>query len=436
MTWLQRYRVRHYFANAVWIWPLLSMVAALGAFHALHAVEEGLGWQSSIHPATAQVVLGTMASAMFTFIVFVCSALLVAVQLASAQLTPRIIALVFKDRVIKIALAVFTFTFTFTLTALLRVGTAVPLLTSHLAAYCFLASLALFLYMIDHVGKALRPSGALWTVGRLGRAVIAAVYPRRLEEAPAGPHPKDDLQPDPRPRTIPNLKSGVVLAFDVPGLADLARRQDCVVELVPQVGNFVAQGDPLFRILKGGPGPADWELRQAVAVDQERTVQQDPAFVFRILVDIASKGLSPAINDPTTAVLSLDQIHHLLRDLGGRRLEDEGVRDREGRLRLVYRTPDWEDFVRLAITEIRHFGGSSVQVARRLRALLEDLIETLPEERLPPLRRELKLLHRAADRFFADPEERALAEVSDSQGVGGKPQERRADGREASSHDG
>ena len=100
---------------------------------------------------------------------------------------------------------------------------------------------------------------------------------------------------------------------------------------------------------------------------QERTFEQDPTFAFRILVDVASKGLSPAINDPTTAVLAIDQIHHLLRNVGSRHLDDDRVRDAAGQLRLIYRTPGWEDYVQLAITEIRQFGGESIQVARRLR---------------------------------------------------------------------
>jgi uncharacterized membrane protein len=420
MTWLQRHRVRHYFKNSVWVWPVLGMVTALVAVRLLHWIEDEMGWQSNLPPGTAQAVLGTMASSMFTFIVFVSSALLVAVQLASSQLTPRIIAIVFRDPITKASLVVFVFTFTFTLAALVRISTSVPLLTAHLAAYGSLTCLGVFLYMIDHVGKALRPSGALWAVASLGRKVIENVYPRRLTEPPGATRaPVAFLDGGPT-RTIPNRKDGVVLAFDIPGLVSLAQRADCVIELVPQAGDFVAVGDPLFRIFQGGAAlPAD-SLHQSVAVGQERTLEQDPTFAFRIIVDIASKGLSPAINDPTTAVLALDQIHHLLRDVGQRHLDDERVRDQAGRVRLVYRTPDWGDFVRLAVTEIRQFGGASIQVARRLRAMLETLIQTLPEERAALLRQELELLHRSAERFFTEPEDRALAEVSDFQGVGGK----------------
>ncbi len=225
--------------------------------------------------------------------------------------------------------------------------------------------------------------------------------------------------------TVKSLRQGAVLAVDIEGLVSTARRTDYVIEMVPQVGEFVAIGDPLFRVFRSkGDGPnisdgiAADALRQSIAVGQERTLEQDPALAFRIIVDIASKALSPAINDPTTAVLAIDQIHHLLRNVGGRHLDDERVRDAEGNTRLIYRTPAWEDFVRLAVTEIRHFGGQSIQIARRLKAMLEDLIHTLPAERAASLCQELDLLHRSAARFFPEPEDQALAEVSDAQGVG------------------
>lgn len=420
MTWLQRYRVRHYLRNSIWVLPVLSTFAAIGAVRLLHWVEKDQGWSSPVHPDTARAVIGTMASALFTSIVFVCSALLVAVQLASAQLTPRIIALVFRDPIIKFAMTLFVFTFTFSVAALIRITTTVPLLTAHTAAYSCMVSMAVFFYLIDHLGKALRPSGALQAVARLGREVIENVYPRRLAESQEQPVPEASQVLNGKPAaTILNTKDGVVLAFDQEGLLALAQRADCVIELVPQVGDHVTAGEPLFRIYQGGATLPASTLCESIAVGQERTLEQDPAFAFRIMVDIASKGLSPAINDPTTAVLALDQIHHLLRNVGSRRLDDGRICDAAGRLRLVYRTPDWEDFVCLAVTEIRQFGGESIQIARRLRAMLENLIQTLPEARVPLLRQELAVLHRFAERCFSEPEDRAMAEISDLQGVGG-----------------
>jgi uncharacterized membrane protein len=421
MTWLQRYRVRHYFGNSIWIFPVLSTLAAIGAVRLLHWIEQEMGWVSPVDADTARAVLGTMASSLFTSIVFVCTALLVAVQLASAALTPRIIALVFRDPVTKFSLALLVFTFTFSLAALIRIKASVPLLTAHAAAYASLVSLGVFFYLIDHLGKALRPSGAVRAVALWESKVIESVYPQRFAELPEGIGAEPADVPGGEPATtIANLKDGVVLAFDQEGLLSLAHRADCLIELVPQVGDHVAVGDPLFRIFLGGATLPAEALCQSVAVGQERTLEQDPTFAFRVLVDIASKALSPAINDPTTAVLALDQIHYLLRKVGNRHLATGQVRDAAGRVRLVYRTPDWEDFVYLAVTEIRHFGGASIQIVRRLRAMLENLILTLPQARTTLLRQELALLQRCSERFFEEPEDRALAQVGDFQGVGGK----------------
>ena len=147
-------------------------------------------------------------------------------------------------------------------------------------------------------------------------------------------------------------------------------------------------------------------------------MEQDPRFAFRIMVDIANKALSPAINDPTTAVLALDQIHRLLMYVGKRRLDAGETRDAQGRLRLCYGTPDWPDFVSLAVTEIRHFGASSMQVARRLQALLVHLLRVLPDARKAALQQELELLQHATQRLFPDDVDRARAQVSDLQGIG------------------
>jgi uncharacterized membrane protein len=210
-----------------------------------------------------------------------------------------------------------------------------------------------------------------------------------------------------------------VLAFDRSGLMKMAEQTNCLIELVPQVGDFVAAGDPLFRIFEGGENLSAETLRDSVALGPERTLEQDPTYAFRIIVDIASKALSPAINDPTTAVLAIDQIHHLLRNVGSRSLASGRETDSRGALRLVYRTPDWEDFVHLAVTEIRQYGRDSIQIMRRLRAMLENLIQTLPERRAPMLRLELGLLQASAKRIFEDLYDQSLAETGDLQGMGG-----------------
>ena len=161
---------------------MLGMVVALGAVRIFHGIETAKGWESSFDPSTTLTLLGTLASSMFTLIVVVCSALLITVQLASAQLTPRVIGLVLQNRFTKLSLTLFVFTFTFTLAALVRIKGGVPPLTAYVAVYSCLVSLGVFFYLVDRVCAALRPSGALRAVARVGREVIEDIYPRRLSE--------------------------------------------------------------------------------------------------------------------------------------------------------------------------------------------------------------------------------------------------------------
>ena len=424
MSWLQRYRIKLYIRDTIWIFPALGIAAGLVMVALLSRFERAMGWQMNISHETARAVMGMVAGSMFTLVVLVSSALLLSIQLASAQLTPRIIAFIYRNPFRKAALVVFVFTFTFSVGVLVRIESSVPLLTSYLAAYGFLLNLAFFLYYIDGMGKMLRPSSALGSVALVGREVIRSVYPQAIDEVHAVPvETTKSFETRPR-RIILNTIDGVVLAFDLKGLVALAQRTDCLIELIPEVGDFVAAGNPLFRIFDGGDDISDETLQDSVAFGPERTLEQDPMFAFRIIVDIASKALSPAVNDPTTAVLAIDQIHHLLRDVGSRHLAEGREKDALGKLRLAYRTPNWEDFVQLALTEVRQYGRDSVQVMRRLRAMLENLIKTLPDERAPLLQQELRLLDASAERTFPDVDDQLLAETSDLQGIGGGHYER------------
>ena len=419
MNWLDRHRLKLYVRNSIWVFPVLNIAAGLVAVALLNRIDRALGWELNLGADNARTVLGTVAASMFTLVVVSSSAILVVVQLASAQLTPRIITLVYRSRIRKFCISAFCFTFTFSVGALVRIEDSVPLLTSYAAAYGFLINLALFLYFIDGMGKTLRPGSALHVVGIAGREVIQSVYPSSLrKDQPLISKPLEILKRDPS-RVVINEVDGVVLAFDRRGLKAMAEQANCLIELVPQVGDFVAAGDPLFRIFDGGETISEDTLRNSIAFGQERTLEQDPTYAFRIIVDIASKALSPAINDPTTAVLAIDQIHHLLRNVGCRNLAQGRETDGRGELRLVYRTPDWEDFVHLAVTEIRQYGRESIQIMRRLRAMLENLIQTLPERRAPMLRLELSLLQTSAKRMFVDLYDQALAETGDLQGMGG-----------------
>jgi uncharacterized membrane protein len=402
------------------LWAGLALLVALVAAPSVRWLDRETGWVLfGFSSDGARAVLAILAGSMLSFIVFVLSATLIVVQLASGQSTPRVIAAVMEAPVLKVSLSLFTFTYGYTLSALGRAGDQVADLHVSVAVLLNLACVVVFLQFAQRLATGLRPVRLIRLVAIRALTVIEQVYPTTYDLEQSEEPASYVLSAGTPYSLVLSGRSGAVLAFSATDLIRLAERAGAVIELVPQVGGHVAAGDPLFRV-SGDPGavPAD-ALQGCVAIGPERNLEQDPRFALRVLVDIACKALSPAINDPTTAVQSIDRIQHLLLRLAGRHLDEGRVRDSAGILRLVYGTPDWSDFVALAVSEVRLFGAGSLQVIRRLHAMLQRLIESVPEARRPPLRAELALLGKAVERTFYDEEDRRRAMEADCQGIGG-----------------
>ncbi len=421
MSWIQRYRIRAYLRSSLWVVPLTA--AAAGAlFHRLiWMIDLRTRWVwLDFTTDGARAVVGAIVSSGLTFIVFLLSMLFIAVQIAASQMTPRITARVVEARASRLSLAFFVFTYVFSTAVGGRLAEPVPQLAVLLTVIFSLVSIGLFLYLVGYMARAVRPISVFASVAKETLQVIDARYPASLAESERGAAAATPIQGIQFAASIRRRgRTGVLTAFDAEGLAKMARRNGCVIQLVPQVGDLVAEGDPLFLAYQGGETIPEEELQQHVAFGSAHTLEQNPAFGLRIIVDIAIRALSPAINDPTTAVRALDQIHILLNRLGTRDLGDGRILDNGGCPRLIFATRDWEDFLWLGISEIRTYGAGSLQVMRRLRGMLENLIEILPQQRIPALLDQLRQLERVAERNFTDPEVRRQAGIRDYQGLGG-----------------
>jgi uncharacterized membrane protein len=421
LTWNRVYRATSYVRSALWIVPFFAILLVLLVAPPLRWLDLWLGWRlSGLGVAGATALYQTVISLTLSFLVFTFGSLLVAVQIAGGQLTPRIIATtLLRDNVVRYSVGLFVFALVFAVMALDRLEGRVHELVALTVATLGISSMAAFLFLIDYAARLLRPVSILARVGDEGLAVIRAVYPRMAgadeEDAQAAP----GLPAGARRVVAHQGRSEIVLALDVARLVGEARWSDGVIEFVPRVGDFVADDDPLF-VLYGSAGALDDRtLRTSVAFGPERTMEQDPMFAFRILVDIGLKALSPAINDPTTAVLALDQLQRLLRAVGRRHLRGAVVCDAAGVTRLILRTPDWEDFVHVACHEIRMCGAGNIQVARRLRAMLDTLAASLPPHRHEALDDERRRLGATIATHYVIPSDLALAGQADSQGLGG-----------------
>ena len=420
MTWKYRYHVGSYLRSSLWVIPVGAVVIEQVFAAFIHALDPLLGWAgASIGLDGAKAMCDTVITFSLSFLVFTFGSLLVAIQVASGQYTPRIIATtLLRDNIIRFTVGLFVFTLLFAVKALNHIEETVPQLvivvTGALGLLCIIA----FLFLIDYAARLLRPVSLVKQVGDSGLLVIDSVYPEKLASAAIAAAPPQDAGPVER-TVVHRGTSGIVLAVDVPQLLVEAVKANVMIEFGPQVGDFVGGDEPMFLLHGGSAAVDDNSLRACVVLGSERTMEQDPLFGFRILVDIAIKALSAAINDPTTAVLAIDQLHRLLRNAGRRNLRTDFIPDSSGTLRIVLRTPDWDDFVHLAFTEIRYYGASNIQIARRLRAMIINLANTLPAERHAALHQELDLLDRMLDKIYTLSQDLALARIPDSQGLGG-----------------
>jgi uncharacterized membrane protein len=378
-------------------------------------------------PDSARLVLSTIAAAMMTFTGLVFSVTMLVLQLASSQLSPRVMRTFLRDRVNQAVLGLFVATFLYSLLVLREVRSPtsgpsfVPAISVSVAYGLLITSVGSFVFYIHHMAQAIRAATVIRSVADETRAAISRIYPAGIPAEPAAAPP---ALPDRSPDVVVTLERarGVVTSVDDAGLVTLARGAHAIVQLVPMVGDFVPAGAPLLHVwLRGAATDVDSlaaGLRDAVYVGPERTMTQDAAFGFRQLVDIAERALSPAVNDPTTAVQALDQLHDLLRSLAVRAIPSPARVDEGGSLLLVLPQPSWAEYVALALDEIRQYGSGSIQVARRLRYLLLDLQAVAPEFRREPVARQLRLLDAGLATDFALREDRRSASQPSPSGQG------------------
>jgi uncharacterized membrane protein len=420
MTWNRRYQVKSYLRSALWIIPFFAVPLEQVAWLLARAIDTRFAWKGLALGITgAQAMFNAVITLALSFIVFTFGSLLVAIQVASGQYTPRIIATtLLRDNLIRWTAGLFVFTLLFAIKAADRMETTVHQVIAFLVGLLGLTCIVAFLFLIDYAARMLRPVSLAGRVGKYGLEVMESVYPEQSSEEQDGAVSR--RSPGSVEGTILHRgKSAIVVAVNVETLVAEAEKARGVIEFAPQVGDFIGSGEPLFLLHDGADAIDERKLRASVVLGDERTMEQDPLFGFRILVDIAIKALSKAINDPTTAVLAIDQLHRLLRSAGRRNLRTDQILDQAGKLRVIFRTPKWEDFVHLAFSEIRFYGAENIQIARRLRAMIVNLTDTLPTQRHSALRKELELLDRTIEKLYILPEDLKLASIPDLQGLGG-----------------
>ena len=414
--WGVAFRARQFAKGSLWLLPLIG--ALLGAVLGSVAVNVQSGRFAGIWdytPGTATSLLSAVVGSTAALTGFVVTVSVLVVQMATGTFSARYMRLWYRDGLLKATLAVIVGTLTFSFALLRRVSANyVPNLGVTAAGVFLMIGILFFLLFLDRFVHRLRPVAVAALVAKAGR--------RALEESPAitAPVAAVELPDGPPALRITTETAGAIQAVHGAGLLRWARRHDCVLVLRRAIGDFVPSRRVLMDVYGTVPAHAERQLRNLVAFGVERTIDQDAGFAVRIMVDVAIRALSPAVNDPTTAVQVLDHLEELLREIGTTSLERRGeLRDDAGRLRVVIPSQRWEDFLSLAVTEIREYGAHSIQVMRRLRTMLDGLREEVLDEYRPAVDEELRRLQATVAASFGDSVDLDRALTADRQGIGG-----------------
>src|SRR6266850_870084 len=413
---------------SLWLIPMIYAAASFLGGITLPRLEQAyFPYDSGISVASAQAFLTAVASGMIALTGIVFTVSLVMVQFSAIAYSPRLVLLLARDPKLFHSLGVFIATFTYSLSVLLYVDRngsgVVPLISGVVVAGLLLLSMLLFSALMKGL-RDLQITFVLHVIGDTGREVIRETFQRLDEKAKnqskRGQETCNVSELGPVVQTLRYFAAPRTIAkFDIDDLVRQAQQAGAVIVMACGVGDTLVENTLLLQVHGAKTALSESNLVRAIRFGFERTSEQDPKYPVRLLVDIAIKALSPAINDPTTAVQAIDQIEDLLRRLGRRDLDAGYARDADGTLRLVYPMPTWEDYLALAFDEIRQYGASSVQVMRRLRSTLVDLVSSQTNAvRAEAARRYLKRLDLVIESSPLDAEDRAMARQEDRQGLG------------------
>ena len=413
----------------LWLIPMIYVGGSVVCGLTLPRLEQAYlaSYTLNLSVSSAQAFLSAIASGMMALTSIVFAMAFVMVQFSAIAYSPRLVFWLIRDYALFHSLGAFCATFIYALFTLAWVDRGasgnVPLFSGALVAVMLSFSMLLFSRLVQRLTN-LQITSVLHLMGDKGREVIRALF-QHFDERPLierrpeiglgdgsqlGPVTQTLIYSKP-PRTISEL--------DVDALVRQGKQNSAVIVMACAVGDTLVDGSVVLRIHGAKGRLAENDLMRAIHLAKERTFEQDPKYPIRLLVDIAIKALSPAINDPTTAVQAIDQIEDLLRRLGRHDLDAGFARDSNGVLRLIVPMPTWEDYLTLAFDEIRQFGASSIQVMRRLRAALTGVAEsTTVAARADVVQRYLQHLDLVIARSPLDLEDKAVALQEDRQGLG------------------
>ncbi|MDN3293995.1 DUF2254 domain-containing protein [Streptomyces ficellus] len=372
--------------SPLWLPPTVGGVVAFAAALLLARVRPAPGspaaglWPGDVNSAATALQAVATTSVTVTTLTF--SLTVVTLQLASQQFSPRLLRRYARDTAAKSVLTVLTCAFVFTITTLSFLDTKnpVPGLALVTSMVLGVASLAAVLAYLTHIVREVRVDSMMQGVHQETATAIGIFYPAHDDPRP---HSPDEMELDEAAGvTVYATDSGFVRLVDVHALVECARRRGALVRLNTRPGDLVIARSPLATVWARaqGAGPPEpeadgtaAEINAAVTLGYERTLDQDVAFGFRQLEDIAVKAMSPGINDPVTAAAAVGHMADLLVRLADCRLGPIVHVDGDGEPRAIVPDRDMRYYLDLACGQLKRFASREPTVLAALLRMLRDL---------------------------------------------------------------
>ena len=349
---------------------------------ALSAWIPGLLFPSHSDPQVAQVILAAIATSIMTVVSIVFAILLMTLTLASMQFSPRIILSFVRDRATQWTLGLFLGTFCYCMAALPAAHSVprpfAPVATVMGAMLLAVVCVSWLLYFIHHISEAISVNQIVDRIATETIAMIDEMMPHRRRNPLMESH--DSIDRSTWATTLRCDTSGYIRYIDTQRLLATAKSHHIKVHVLRRVGQFVPEGVPFLMIYKGErlPDQGTVQLRDAFDFGPSRTLQQDTEFGVLQIVDIALKAISPAVNDPSTAINCVDQLSRVLIRFASREPPAELLCDPPGMVRVSIM---WSSFGRMldsAFEQIRFYSQSDVAVSLRMMRALGDIATTTP----------------------------------------------------------
>ena len=329
-------------------------------------------------PEGARSILSGIASSMINIAGVTFSITVVALSLASGQYTSRALRNFMRDRVNQVVLGVFVSVFVYCLIVLRNIrqeeGAYVPSLSLLVGIALGITGIVFLVFFIHHVATSIQASTIISNIGKETLTVLDDLYPEEYEGTEEDPEECQKWIAAHQWTPIPGRETGYIQAVDQEGLITWADKKGCVLRSIVRIGEFVIEGKPILGIFGKAAEPGDVRLlNRYFSVAPFRTIEQDPAFGIRQLVDISLKALSPGVNDTTTAVTCLHYMGAILERISSRKIPSDLCR-RGDEVRLVARGYSYRVFVDQALHQIRQEAKGNVAVHLALLDAIEAAI--------------------------------------------------------------